>query len=384
MTCPEVVLARCEDYSDDKVFAALKTALAPLNGLGFVKPGMKVAIKANLVSFLKPDAAATTHPALLCALVKMLVERGAVVTVGDSPGGLYTKAYVGHVYSATGVTEVERFGGNLNWNFEQTNVHFEKGAVLKDFMYTAYLNDADAIINFSKLKTHGMMAYSGAAKNMFGVIPGTIKPEYHFRFPNQADFADMIVDLAEYTKPVLSITDGVIGMEGNGPTMGTPRRIGVIGASFSPHKLDLACARIIGLGKDNVPTLQAAWKRGLIPKSADELDICGNIEDFIVPDFQRIENYNSILFRNQLPGLFGKAFGGIAQKALCSFPKVLNDECIGCGKCADICPAKAIHLERKIPRIERNACIHCFCCQEFCPKGAMKVKRPIVARVLNK
>ena len=61
-----------------------------------------------------------------------------------------------------------------------------------------------------------------------------------------------------------------------------------------------------------------------------------------------------------------------------------KDACIGCGKCAKICPAKAITMENKLPVIDRSACIHCFCCQEFCPKGAMGVYRPPIARILNK
>lgn len=384
MSLPEVVFVACEDYSQQNVREALERVLEPIDGLSFVKSGMKIAIKANLVSFMKPQSAATTHPALLCELVKMLIELGAEVTVGDSPGGLYNKAYVGHVYTATGMHDVEQAGGRLNWNFEQSLERFDDALIAKEFMYTSYLKDFDAIIDFCKLKTHGMMALSGAAKNMFGVIPGTIKPEYHFRFPKPMDFANMIVDLDEFTKPILSIIDGVVGMEGNGPTMGTPRKIGVLGASFSPHKLDLASAYIIGLTKENVPTLLAAYNRGLIPSTAQELNVYGDLDSFVVKDYKRIENYNSIIFQNELPGVLGKTFGKIVNKALCSYPSVSSNVCIGCAKCEEICPAKAIHMSNHRPDINRNMCIHCFCCQEFCPKGALTVKRPIVARILNK
>lgn len=384
MIFADVVIVPCEDYFQEHVDEALAKVLEPIGGLSFVKPGMKVAIKANLVSFMKPQSAATTHPALLCSLVKMLINLGAEVTVGDSPGGLYNKLFVGKVYSATGVYAVEELGGKLNWNFEQSEEHNDNALIAKDFLYTAYLKDFDAVIDFCKLKTHGMMAYSGAAKNLFGVIPGTVKPEYHFRYPNVMDFANMIVDLDEFVKPVLSIIDGVVGMEGNGPTMGTPRQIGIIGASLSPHKLDLAAAYIIGLRRENVPTLQAAYERGLIPASVKDMSINVDIDNFVIEDFKRIENYNSIIFKNELPGVLGKAFGGIVNKALCSVPVVSNATCIGCAKCEQICPAKAIHLRNNRPKIDRSQCIHCFCCQEFCPKGALSVKRPIIARILNK
>lgn len=380
----DVVFVPCKDYSSGCVEKALTDVLEPLGGLSFIKKGMKVAIKANLVSFMKPEAAATTHPALLCRLTSMIVDRGASVIVGDSPGGLYNKAFVSRVYATTQMHDVEKAGGRLNWDFSQTEEHYDEAVICKDFQFTAYLKDCDCIIDFCKLKTHGMMAYSGAVKNMFGVIPGTIKPEYHFRYPNTVDFANMIVDLCQFVKPTLSIIDGVIGMEGNGPTMGRPKHIGVIGASFNPHKLDLAAAYLIGLKKENVPTLMAAYKRGLIPSSVNELDIVGHLDSHVVSDFERIDNYNSIQFNNELPGIFGNAFSKVASRALCSYPKVKVSDCVGCRKCYEICPAKAITMIKDRPHIDRRTCIHCFCCQEFCPKGALKVKRPTVAKVLNK
>ena len=91
----EVAIAPCKEYSPAACRAALEAALDPIGGLDFVKPGMKIAIKANLVSFMKPEAAATTHPELLVQLVKLLSERGATAVIGDSPGGLYNSAYVG-------------------------------------------------------------------------------------------------------------------------------------------------------------------------------------------------------------------------------------------------------------------------------------------------
>lgn len=205
----EVNIVKCLDYSEQNVKEALEKLIELPGYLDFVKPNMKIVIKANLVTFMKPDAAGTTHPTLLCELVKMLVKRGATVVLGDSPGGIYTSAFVNKVYSVTEVNSIEKFGGKLNQNFNKSTASFEKGAVLKDFEYTSYLDDADAIINFCKLKTHGMMGMSAATKNMFGAIPGTLKPEYHFKYPNHFDFANMLIDLNEFFKPSLCIVDAV-------------------------------------------------------------------------------------------------------------------------------------------------------------------------------
>jgi uncharacterized protein (DUF362 family) len=130
---------------------------------------------------MKPDTAATVHPAVVCALVRLLRERGAEVVVGDSPGGVYGAAYLKLVYDVCGLKRVEQDGGRLNDDFSQIEVEYPEAVQAKRFPYTAYLAKADAIIDLCKLKTHGMMGLSCAVKNMFGVIPGTIKPEFHYR-----------------------------------------------------------------------------------------------------------------------------------------------------------------------------------------------------------
>ena len=379
----DVALAQCTQYDFDACLAALRAVIEPLDGLGWVRPGMRVAVKANLVTMLKPEAAATTHPVLLCALAELLRERGATAVIGDSPGGIYTAAYLAGVYRVTGVGAAQQYGAVLNQDFSQAEASCPDAAVMKTFQYTAWLDGCDGIIDFCKLKSHGMMCMSAATKNLFGTIPGTLKPEYHFRYPNHRDFADMIVDLAEYWKPRLSIVDAVVGMEGNGPTAGTPKQIGCLIAGTSTHKVDLVCAKILGLEREQVPTLQAALERGLIPETVEELEIAGDPNQYIVPDFERIETKRGILFQDNFHGLLGKIATPFMKRFIASRPQVHKPECIGCKKCAEICPAKAIVMKNRKPKIDRKACIRCFCCQEFCPKGAMKVARPPLARKLN-
>ena len=380
----EVSIVRCAEYTQDECTRALTQVLEPLGGLEWVQPGMKIVIKANLVSAMKPDKAATTHPALLAALTRLLIARGASVVIGDSPGGLYNAAFLNRVYAATGMHEAEEAGAVLNHNFSQNTADFPEAHIAKHFTYTAYLDGADAIISFCKLKSHGMMSLSAATKNLFGVIPGTMKPEYHFRYPDPMDFAGMIVDLNSYFKPRLFLVDAVQTMEGNGPTAGTPRYMGALLAGTDCHRVDLVCAKLIGLDPMAVPTLRAAANFGLCPESADEVEVSGSVGDFAISDFKRIERKRSLQFESILPGKAGKLFGKIAQKALRSSPRLHKSECVGCGLCANVCPAKAIEIVEKKACIDKSKCIRCFCCQEFCPKGAMKVHRPLPARILNR
>ena len=378
-----VSVVALDGYGLDEARAALERCLAPLGGLSFIREGACVVIKANLVSAMHPDEAATTHPVLLSALTEMLVARGCKVIIGDSPGGLYNAASVGRVYRVTGLHEVEKFGARLNDDFGQSEAAFEDGKVLKSFTYTSYLDRADYIINFCKLKSHGMMGMSCAAKNMFGTIPGIIKPEYHFRFPKYEDFADMIVDLDEYFHPTLSIADAVVGMEGNGPTAGTPRKIGYLLASRSPHTLDTVASRLIGFEREELPILDAAYRRGLTAATADGITVIVDAELPIISDFERVVERRSLQFSGDGKSGVKRLFGKLAGWVLKTRPVLKKEMCVGCGICRDICPAKAIVIKDKKAKIDRSACIRCFCCQEFCPKSAMKVHRNPLASLFH-
>lgn len=374
----DVAVVRCKTYNVETVKPALEEALNAVNGLDFVMPGMKIIIKPNLVSFKKPDAAATTHPALLEALVEMLLARGADVTIGDSPGGPHSLPLLNRVYAATGMDRLEKLGAKLNRNMNEKTVDFPEGKVLKNFTYTEYLDEADAIIDFCKLKSHGMLGMSAAVKNLFGTIPGLKKPEVHYKFQNDAEFADMLVDLNEYFKPRLAICDAVVGMEGNGPTAGTPRQIGAIIASKSTYYADVVGAELIGMNIDGLPTLQAAYERGFAPASSKNLRVYGDICALTVDDF-KAPPVRGLSFMRK-----GNVLHFISKAALEHKPTLKKRFCVGCGKCARICPAKAIEMKNKKPHINREKCIRCFCCQEFCPRAAMVAHRPLAAKVLNK
>lgn len=374
----DVAVVRCKTYDVEAVKPALEEAVNEVNGLDFVKPGMKIIIKPNLVSFKKPDAAATTHPALLEALVEMLLARGADVTIGDSPGGPHSLPLLNRVYTATGMDRLEKLGAKLNRNMNEKNVDFPEGKVLKNFTYTEYLDEADAIIDFCKLKSHGMLGMSAAVKNLFGTIPGLKKPEVHYKFQNDAEFADMLVDLNEYFKPRLAICDAVVGMEGNGPTAGTPRQIGAIIASKSTYYADVVGAELIGMNIDGLPTLQAAYERGFAPASSKNLRVYGDIRALTVDDF-KAPPVRGLSFMRK-----GNVLHFISKAALEHKPTLKKRLCAGCGECARMCPAKAIEMKNKKPHINREKCIRCFCCQEFCPRAAMVAHRPLAAKVLNK
>jgi uncharacterized protein (DUF362 family)/Pyruvate/2-oxoacid:ferredoxin oxidoreductase delta subunit len=372
----------CEKYDEKLITEAYQEILVDNGLLDFVTSGMKIGIKVNLVGNFGPDKAATTHPLLVKKLCELLIERGAIVTIGDSPGGLFTESILKSIYKGTGFLICEEIGAKLNYDVSTSQLKVEK-QVVKTLDVSNWLLEQDALINFAKLKSHGMMALSASVKNMFGIVPGVLKPEYHYRYPNHDDFANMLIDINEVFDCKLNLIDGIIGMEGNGPTQGEPRYIGAILASRKPYPLDVVACKIIDLDIDNVYTVSESIKRGLTA-NYDEIILNKPIDDIIIKDYKNILPGKSMEFSEKFKGPFGKIINPIIAKVLTVKPKVKKKECIGCKKCANICPVNAIEMIKKKPVINRDKCIRCFCCQEFCPVGAMKAHKNIIVKILTK
>ena len=371
----DIAYSRCPDYEYSRVRPALEDVLAQVTDFSWLRPGMTVAIKANLVTGAAPERAATTHPAVIQALCDILSEKGARPIVGDSPGGPYTAVWLRHVYAACGLTALRNV--TLNQDLSELHISAPEAAICREFDCTAYLTRADAVISLCKLKTHGMMSLTAGVKNLFGAIPGTKKPEYHFRFPRPGDFADALVDICQYFSPVLTVCDAVIAMEGNGPTAGTPYHAGLLAAAPNPHALDASLARLIGLDPLSVPTIAAAQRRRLLLSTPSVSGQPEPLADFVLPDT------GGILFEGR-GGLSGRIRSAVLNCCLSARPVLDTAHCSGCGKCAAICPAGAITLRGGRPHIHRSRCICCFCCQEFCPRGALHARRSPIARLINK
>ena len=375
----KVAVVPCPDYGSETVKAALAAAVEAAGGLGWVRPGMRIAVKTNLVARMKPETAAVTHPALVAELCRMLVSLGADVVVGDSPGGPFNAAWVNGVYAGSGIRAVEAAGAHLNADFETREVDYPAARTAKRLPLTSWLLEADAVIDFAKLKTHAMAGMTCAVKNFFGAIPGTRKPEFHYSYPRTADFCSMLVDLSEFFAPRLTLVDAVDCMEGNGPTQGRPRHMGALIASPSPWAADLLCAHLIGFEPQEVPTVAASIERGLCPAIWVELDVAGDIAPFCAPDFEKMPLDGDITFENK-PRLI-RAF---LERGFAARPQVDRAKCVGCGRCREVCPAGAAQLKGKKARIDRSKCIRCFCCQEFCPRGAITSRRPAIAKIASK
>jgi len=234
------------------------------------------------------------------------------------------------------------------------------------------------VIPLSKLKTHGMMTFTGAVKILFGVIPGLLKAEYHLKMFKVTDFADLLVDIAAWVNPALSIMDGVIGMEGDGPSAGKPRNIGALIMSTDLFALDVVATDLIGLKPEKVPTLMAARSRGLTSR-LNEIELKGDsrslwrIQNYIIPKAV------STNFLDMVP--LPKGVKNFVLNRVRPFPLFEHERCVGCRDCVNNCPPKAVTMnENQRPIVDLQACIRCFCCQELCPHQAVKLFKPLLGR----
>jgi uncharacterized protein (DUF362 family)/Pyruvate/2-oxoacid:ferredoxin oxidoreductase delta subunit len=356
----------------------------------FAASGEKIALKVNLLLAAEPEKAITTHPAIVAAVGRMAKAQGAKPFIIDSPTGgyQYNEDTMRRVYRISKMTDAAREAGiELNFDTTYQAVSFPDGELTKHFDIITPLVEADGVLNLCKLKTHTYMGMTGAIKNNFGAVPGRAKPGYHAKLHDSARFAGMLLDLAACVAPRLSIMDAVVGMEGDGPNAGTPRRIGLLLASENPLTLDVVASEIIGLPLENNPVLAEAKKRGNYPTQIEEVDLVGiDVTDLRIPDYALPTTLST---GGGLANLswWQKAAAPLFRAGLTVKPRVIEDRCIACGACRDICPMHTITIKsnghHRYAQIDDKGCIRCYCCHETCPQDAIELHQGLLYRVIN-
>ena len=384
MTGTRVYVIRCGGYEQTE--EALRSVLAQMGGMGrFVRPGERILLKANLLRPAPPESAVCTHPAVVEAVAKLVQEAGGRAVITDSPGGaLQKESTLRHLYEKTGMAQAAaRSGAELSYDASTRLVSIPRGKALHQAEVITPAAEADGVFDLCKMKTHVLMGMTGAVKNSFGIIPGLSKVGFHGSHPDRTDFADVVLDLTSFLSPRLSIMDGILAMEGEGPgASGTPRQVGLLLVSENPLALDVTAAEIMGLPRDSNPLLLAAQRRGLTPNRAEEVELVGGSwEELRIPDYRFPSNVRRDLmeFLGPLAGPAKK----LCKAILSQTPKIQPERCVGCGICQKACPGKAITLEGGKAKVHPSSCIRCFCCHELCPQKAVALKRGPLGRLLK-
>jgi len=363
----KVSIVKCGDYDRTRVFDAVKRAVDLLGGIErYVRPGMNVLIKPNLLSSRLPEEAVDTHPEVVRAVVRLVKAAGGTAKVGDSPGG-YGKN-IDDVFVRSGMKRMaDEEGVEL--------VKFTTSRSVDGIPITRYVFDSDCIISVPKFKTHSITILTGAIKNMYGTIPGLYKAECHSRAPKEEAFAKIIAKVFSISKPHLSVVDGIMAMEGDGPSAGVVRKMGLVMAGSDAVAIDSCLAKIVGLDPEDVLVTKEARIMGLGESNVSKIELAGDdMQEFITEDFKLPQ---TITLR-MIPNALANGIAGMIRFK----PFIDSSICTRCNLCKITCPVSAITIDKNYCRIDYKKCVRCMCCHEVCPYKAISIKRNMLTKLV--
>ncbi|MCX7994678.1 MAG: DUF362 domain-containing protein [candidate division WOR-3 bacterium] len=316
----------------------------------------RIFVKPNMLRAAQPEDCITTDPKLVEAVVDYLLEKSALVTVGDNPipqrvNEIETAKLCGFYEASKGYFKnVGRFIKKLKI----------KHRLIKELYVSRDIIDSEMLISLPKFKTHALTFLSVAIKNQFGIIPGGLKLKLHYQCPTLDDFCNLLIEIYNLKKPGLIIVDALNVVDARGRRYRLKKLI----AGTDGWAVDYVCALIAGLKPELSPLLRIGLKKNLFdPKEIEIIGELSPIKGFAIPF--------TIPFKDFLAGIGSRMFAQIQSLWVPAFELNL---CNRCNSCENVCPTRAI----KYYKIDYKRCIKCYCCFEVCPKNAVKRKIKIV------
>jgi uncharacterized protein (DUF362 family)/NAD-dependent dihydropyrimidine dehydrogenase PreA subunit len=377
-----VSIVQASNYDLDEIRDAVRTGVELVGGLeGIVKPGDRVFVKINhLPPASPPERGIVTHPIFVEGVLELLKEAGADITVGDD-----IESGPGDRFGISGFRQMCQRAGVRLVNLRECGfIATEGNGRLIDPVYVSRTAvEADVIVNLPKLKTHSLTIFTGGIKNMYGTIPASRRQKYHSTFVQPEDFSLMLTDIFAAARPQLTIMDGIVAMEGEGPANGILRQTNVILTSRDAVALDAVATAIIGLNPEDIDTIRYCDERGLGVGRLEAIEVTGeSIRSVAVPDFQPpVASIRLLMTRmsKPLPSLILR----FAMRQTVIQPSVVANRCTGCRECVKICPTGAATMADKTATIDKAKCIQCMCCHEACRDSAIVLRRPPVGTVMS-
>jgi uncharacterized protein (DUF362 family) len=382
----QIALKKIEkDDVKSALFSALE--LIKANEL-MVKDGMTVLLKPNLLSAKEPEKAATTHPKVVRAVIQWVKQfNPSKIYVCDSSGGGFKPKTTELALKASGLLAVCEEEGELVEcvPFEATErviYKVENPLELEEFPSSHLLSDVDLIINLPKIKTHGQCTLTCCIKNMFGTILRTNKAKAHAQFPSLDRFTSALVDIYSVSNPQLTIIDGYLAMEGEGPGSGDPVKLDLILAGYDGIALDTSVCQITEIPVNDVKYLKFGEEKGLGTTDLSKIEFFGEKIENVKRKFKLPKHIGAISAK--LPKAVADYVSKTIFKARIGFD---SEKCILCGTCWENCPVNAItppeaRKKGNIPIWDKKSCITCFCCHELCPEAAVTLKVPVARNAI--
>ncbi|MCY6485847.1 DUF362 domain-containing protein [Clostridium aestuarii] len=381
----KVALLRCNEYDVNLIEKTLREGFELLGGDKFLRElistGSKVLLKPNMLSIEKKESPVVTNYKLFEAVIRIIKDYSSNISFGDSPGFGDSKKAA----ERSGLIQVaDKYGVKFDPFKESLHIKLEDSILCRSWNIAKAAYETDVLITLPKLKTHAMAYYTGAVKNQFGCVPGTQKATWHTRMPNANNFCKMLLDLNTLVKTDFAILDGIVAMEGNGPKNGNPKKMDTIIMGKSLTAVDSVAVRLIGYDNPlDTPVLKEAYDSKWGAVLPDEIEILGEtIENMKPSDFKLCRKGGNFYF-------ISPAVTNFLRKMIAPNPTLIENKCIGCGRCREVCPEtpKVISMinenGKSIPRWEMSRCIRCFCCQELCPVGAIETKYSTLGKILK-
>ena len=257
----EVFIASIENYTDD-ITSVILSGMKELGVSPAEIKGKRVLLKPNLVEVIRGASHINTHPLVIRGAIEAFLTLGASrVIVGEGQGHVRDSYYVLEESGLADVLYEDRIPYvDLNNDALFTLPNKGQFSHLKELSFPQTLRQIDIIVSMAKMKTHHWAGVTLSMKNMFGVMPGIV-----YGWPknvlHHAGIDRSILDINATIKPHFAIVDGITGMEGDGPIMGTPCHAGVIVMGRNMPAVDATGARIMGINPQKVAYLKAASNR---------------------------------------------------------------------------------------------------------------------------
>jgi uncharacterized protein (DUF362 family)/NAD-dependent dihydropyrimidine dehydrogenase PreA subunit len=363
----------------DGIEQAAHRVIEQIGGMESVMRGAKIAIlKPNFVAGRGAETGSTTSFALLKAVAEEVRACGAEPVLCETPGtefdreATYTILGVEKFCQENGIRilRVDPEGGEEDW-MELRPAGAKK---LRRFRIPRILKEA-RLINLPVLKTHVVSAMTLGMKNPMGILPRPDRRSMHTFGIDQS-----IVDMNLGIKPDLTIVDGSVGQDGEGPLYGDKADLQVLVAGRESLAVDLVCCQLVGVKPRDIPHLKLALEQMGKPSWTLVGEDVGMIRQFRLPQQKGLYRFIFWLmypldYPYTLIAERGKHFCTTLYKTglVGTRPQIHEEKCTRCGICVDTCPLPNV-IDLKTLKVNPRTCERCLLCYEACPENAISVK----------